>query len=101
MIEDLTVQAVKIKSGFPEATLTGNYECAYAAGHICRELGIDVDEVTSRDDLETVLDKIRAASDESLSDADKNLYRMLTDFETGKTFDNQVAHLFVRGINPI
>ena len=44
MVAELAKQAIKIKCGFENAKMTGNYECAYALGIISKEAGISLKE---------------------------------------------------------
>jgi len=101
MVPLVTKQAVKKKVTFPKAKLTGNYECAYAAGMLCNILGIDsVKEVES---LSKVYDIIASKASGFKSDDEKvnKLLELFLDYEPKDILDEQMIELFNDGVKSV
>ena len=94
MVAELAKQAIKIKCGFENAKMTGNYECAYALGIISKEAGISLKEdfvnlVELREYIENNIKDYTPNNDKI-----KRLIEMLSDYETTDVFDEQMKILY-------
>lgn len=97
MIPSIARDAVKIKCKFENAKMVGNYECAYALGVLNASLGME--KVTDYKDIADLKQKIYAHAADFTTE-NKNLqqmYKILTDYEPGKVFDEQMRELFDMG----
>jgi hypothetical protein len=99
MVAELAKQAIKIKCGFENAKMTGNYECAYALGIISKEAGISLKEdfvnlVELREYIENNIKDYTPNNDKI-----KRLIEMLSDYETTDVFDEQMKILYNDGYN--
>ena len=99
MVAELAKQAIKIKCGFENAKMTGNYECAYALGIISKEAGISLKEdfvnlVELREYIENNIKDYTPNNDKI-----KRLIEMLSDYETTDVFDEQMKILYNDGFN--
>ncbi len=99
MVAELAKQAIKIKCGFENAKMTGNYECAYALGIISKEAGISLKEdfvnlVELREYIENNIKDYTPNNDKI-----KRLIEMLSDYETTDVFDEQMKILYNDGCN--
>lgn len=97
MVPLLTKQALKIKCGFENAVMTGNYECAYALGLISVAAGIeefeDYESISALRD--SVIKELGAFSSEN-EDINK-LIALVTAYEPSDVFDNQMKELYHDG----
>ena len=99
MVAELAKQEIKIKCGFENAKMTGNYECAYALGIISKEAGISLKEdfvnlVELREYIENNIKDYTPNNDKI-----KRLIEMLSDYETTDVFDEQMKILYNDGYN--
>ena len=99
MVAELAKQAIKIKCGFENAKMTGNYECAHALGIISKEAGISLKEdfvnlVELREYIENNIKDYTPNNDKI-----KRLIEMLSDYETTDVFDEQMKILYNDGYN--
>ena len=99
MVAEPPKQAIKIKCGFENAKMTGNYECAYALGIISKEAGISLKEdfvnlVELREYIENNIKDYTPNNDKI-----KRLIEMLSDYETTDVFDEQMKILYNDGYN--
>ena len=99
MVAELAKHAIKIKCGFENAKMTGNYECAYALGIISKEAGISLKEdfvnlVELREYIENNIKDYTPNNDKI-----KRLIEMLSDYETTDVFDEQMKILYNDGYN--
>ncbi len=99
MIPLLTINAVKIKTGFDTACMTGNYECAYALGLLSAAVGMNKeDNITDLIELHMkVLDKLKDY--EPANDAMKRLVQMLKEYEPTDKIDEQMLELYYVGFD--
>ncbi len=99
MIPLLAKNALQIKCRFPDAVMTGNYECAYALGILTAAAGYpEIVEYTSIVDLkEKTENMIREfqTEDETL----KRLREMLEEYEPSERFDEQMKALYEAGVS--
>jgi hypothetical protein len=97
MVLSLAVNALRIKCGFENACMTGNYECAYALGILSAQLGMEKpDKVENIKDLKE--DVFIKAKD--FTTDDKKLMQMvhiLKEYEPSDIFDLQMQELYFMG----
>lgn len=99
MIPLLTQNAVKIKSGFTNACMTGNYECAYALGILSAAAGLTreseiVDLMTLHSKVMEELKGYEAPSKEM-----NRLVEMLAEYEPSEKLDEQMIELYYVGFD--
>jgi hypothetical protein len=97
MVPLLAKNAVQIKSGFKNARMTGNYECAYALGILTANAGLDI-----IDTYENIID-LRQKTLEQLEnfkcedDKINQIYSLVKDYEASLVFDDQMKELYRMG----
>ena len=97
MVPILAKQALARKCEFPNAKMTGNYECAYALGVVSGALAIPKEEnVTGIVELKN---KIEPQYKEAVTDNEqiKKLINLLCDYEPSDIFDEQMRELYNDG----
>ncbi|MBQ4283473.1 MAG: DUF3837 domain-containing protein [Lachnospira sp.] len=99
MIPLLAKNAVKVKSGFTTACMTGNYECAYALGIVTAAAGLEKEqEITDIVQLHRmVLEKI--VNYEPEGDNMVRLLEMLREYEPSEKCDEQMQELYYVGFD--
>lgn len=99
MVTLLAKDAVKIKCGFPNAIMTGNYECAYALGVITAAAGID--KITDYQSINELKNKVFEMLDNFKTEDDKlnRVLQMLEEYEPGDAFDVQMQELYSVGFD--
>lgn len=97
MVPILAKQALARKCEFPNAKMTGNYECAYALGVVSGALAIPKEEnITNLVELKEKTEpqyKSLSADDEQI----KKLVSLLCDYEPSEIFDEQMMELYNDG----
>ncbi len=97
MVPILAKQALASKCDFPNAKMTGNYECAYALGVVSGALAIPKeDNITNLVELKN---RIEPQYKEAASDNEqiKKLIALLCDYEPSDIFDEQMMELYNDG----
>ncbi len=99
MIPILAKNAVKIKCGFSNAIMTGNYECAYGLGIISALAGLKKEEnIENIKELHSrVMEAVKNYEPES--DEIKRLVAILREYEPSNLCDAQVKELYYMGFN--
>ncbi len=99
MIPLLARNAVKTKSGFTTACMTGNYECAYALGLLSAAAGLErKEDITDIVELQkSVLAKLEGY--EPPNDSMKRLIEMLKEYEPSDKIDEQMLELYYVGFD--
>ena len=99
MIPLLAKNAVKIKCGFSNAVMTGNYECAYGLGVISALAGVPKEE--NIEDIKVLHSKVMKAVKDYVPDNDeiKRLLAILQEYEPSDLCDEQVKELYYVGFN--
>lgn len=99
MIPILAKNAVKIKCGFSNAIMTGNYECAYGLGVISALAGLPREENIEniRELYGKVLEAVKSYEPES--DEIKRLIDILREYEPADLCDVWVKELYYMGFN--
>lgn len=99
MVPLLAKNAVKIKSGFQNAAMTGNYECAYALGILNYNLGLEkiTDYNTISDLKENVLKQ--AEHFETEDGKLRQMLKILREYEASDEIDDQMRELFDMGFD--
>ena len=97
MVPILAKQALARKCEFPNAKMTGNYECAYALGVVSGALAIPNEENVTN--LVELKNKIEPQYKEAVSDNEqiKKLVSLLCDYEPSDIFDEQMRELYNEG----
>ncbi len=97
MVPILAKQALARKCGFPNAKMTGNYECAYALGVVSGALAIPKEENITN--LVELKNRIEPQYKEAVSDNEqiKKLITLLCDYEPSDIFDEQMMELYNDG----
>ena len=99
MVPLLAKNAVKIKVGFPEAGITGNYECAYGLGIISATAGLVKEEnIQSIAELKNQVMK-KISDYEPGDDSIKRLIEMLGEYEPAEKTDQQMIDLYYVGFD--
>lgn len=99
MIPALARDAVIIKLNFPNACMTGNYECAYACGVLSADAALSKEE-----DIQSIVE-LRDKTINALkvytpgNDRMKRLFEMLTEYEPSEKMDDQMAELYYVGFD--
>lgn len=97
MVPILAKQALARKCEFPNAKMTGNYECAYALGVVSGALAIPKEEnVINIVELKNKIEpqyKALSSDDEQI----KKLILLLEDYEPSDIFDEQMLELYNDG----
>ena len=97
MVPILAKQALARKCEFPNAKMTGNYECAYALGVVSGALAIPKeDNVTNLVELKNKIEpqyKALSSDNEQI----KKLVSLLCDYEPSDIFDEQMMELYNDG----
>lgn len=101
MVPLLAKEAVKKKVTFPKAKLTGNYECAYAAGMLFNIL-----KIQAKDDFNNLSELTAVIKDKSqgfVSDNEKvsKLLELFLDYEPSDLLDEQMRELFFDGVKAV
>ena len=97
MVEEIAKQAIRIKCGFDNAKLTGNYECAYALGILSGAAGIE--KISEYDNLLDLSSKVHEKTKNFVTE-DERLGKMITllkDYEITDIFDEQMKDLYNMG----
>ncbi len=99
MIPILAKNAVKIKCGFTNAIMTGNYECAYGLGVISALAGLPKEE--NIEDIKELHGKVMEAvkNYEPESNEIKRLIEILQEYEPSNVCDDQVKELYYVGFD--
>lgn len=99
MIPVLAKNAVKIKCGFSNAIMTGNYECAYGLGVISALAGLPKEEnIENIKELHTtVMEAVKNYEPEKPEI--KRLIAILQEYEPSDLCDAQVKELYYMGFN--
>lgn len=97
MVPLLAKNAVKIKCGFENAEMTGNYECAYALGILNYQLKIP--QINEYETIAALKEKLlNEAKDYKPSDSSlKQMLYLLKEYEAADTYDEQMRELFDMG----
>lgn len=97
MVLSLAKNAVKIKCGFENAVMTGNYECAYACGILSASIGME--QVKEYDSIKRLKEEVLKNADMDLTEDDniKRIIQMLSDYEPSEILDNQMKELYSMG----
>lgn len=97
MVPILAKQALARKCEFPNAKMTGNYECAYALGVVSGALAIPKEENVT--DIVKLKNKIEPQYKEAATDNAqiKKLVNLLCDYEPSGVFDEQMRELYDDG----
>lgn len=97
MVPILAKNAVKIKCTFPNAVMTGNYECAYALGIINAALGLE--QVTEYENIADLKEKILSHADSYQPEEEnmRQLLHILKEYEAADEIDDQMKELFDMG----
>ena len=105
MVPILAKQALARKCSFPNAKMTGNYECAYALGVVSGALAIPKEEnITNLMELKNEIEPQYKEADCD-NEQIKKLIMLLCDYEPSDIFDEQMRELYNDGyvdknINP-
>ncbi len=98
MVPLLAKNAVKIKCGFSDARMTGNYEYAYALGYLSGKLGIvkeeDIKDITAL--KSTIAEKLK--NYEAADDREKRLVEIFLEYEPLPDTDEQMIELYNEGL---
>ncbi len=99
MIPSLVPGAIRIKTGFDTAIMTGNYECAYSLGLLSAITGLSKEE--SITDIQVLKDKVQKHCESYNTDneAIKRLIVMLSEYEPIDKVDEQMVELYYVGFN--
>lgn len=97
MVELLAKNAVRIKCGFENAGMTGNYECAYALGILNYQLGIQ--KITEYQTIAELKEKLLKEAQNYQTDEVllKQMLNILREYEAADTADEQMRELFDMG----
>lgn len=97
MVLSLAKNAVKIKCGFENAVMTGNYECAYACGILSASMGIE--KIKEYDSIKQLKDVVLQHADVDVIENDniKRIVQMLNDYEPSEILDSQMKELYSMG----
>lgn len=97
MVLSLAKNAVKIKCGFENAVMTGNYECAYACGILSASMGIE--QIKEYDSIKQLKDVVLQHADVDVIEKDniKRIVQMLNDYEPSEILDSQMKELYSMG----
>lgn len=97
MVLSLAKNAVKIKCGFENAVMTGNYECAYACGIFSASMGIE--QIKEYDSIKQLKDVVLQHADVDVIENDniKRIVQMLNDYEPSEILDSQMKELYSMG----
>ena len=98
MVPILTKNAVKIKCGFENAVMTGNYECAYALGILTMAAGIP--EVTEYKNITELKSKVMAQMQNFVTEDHglNRLVQLVEAYEPSDAMDGQMKELYSIGI---
>lgn len=97
MVPLLTKQALKIKCGFEDAVMTGNYECAYALGLISVAAGIE--EIKEYESIELLRSKVLERLTDFTTDEKEinKLIELVRNYEPSENIDEQMRELYSDG----
>lgn len=97
MVPILAKNAVKIKCNFPNAVMTGNYECAYALGILNAALGLE--EVTDYKDIADLKEQILSYACEYQPEEEnmRQMLHILKEYEASDEINDQMKELFDMG----
>lgn len=97
MVSLLAKNAVKIKCGFENAVMTGNYECAYACGLLSASEGLE--KIEDYQSISELRNKILAQTNGAAGEDNniKRIVQMLNDYEPSDCFDEQMKELYSEG----
>ena len=98
MIPELAQQSIQTKIELKSATMLGNYEFYYAAGILCRKLGLDVEEQIHPKEL---YDFIRMQTDgkELADQTAAHLAEMIRYYIPEESYDSQMEELLRWGLS--
>ena len=96
MIPILAKQAVMRKVDFPNAKMTGNYECAYALGILSARLGMELNPPDSLIVIhKEVCEKLKSYKSEG--ERLNQLIKIIMEYEPSDKYDEQMKELYLDG----
>lgn len=99
MIPVLAKNAVKIKCGFSNAVMTGNYECAYGLGVISALMGLPKEE--NIENIKELHGRVMEAAKNYMPESHeiKRLIAILQEYEPSDLCDVQIKELYYMGFD--
>lgn len=97
MILELASQSIQTKLRLKSTTLMGNYEFYYAAGRLCREIQLTVDEEIKPKELHDYMET-HTAGKEYENPTAAHLVKMIHFYIPEEHYDIQMKELLQRGM---
>jgi hypothetical protein len=97
MVLSLAANALRIKCGFENARMTGNYECAYALGILSYQVGMEKPDKI--ENIKSMKEEVLAKAADFTTEDNKlvQMVHILKEYEPSDNFDSQMQELYFMG----